>query len=165
MVTFRSSHHLSTNQRTDAVCQSTNCPTFRPIRAEKWFNDRSPEGDIKRERAWIDRMIAVMIIILTVTPPTWLGEIMFAKRSNWILITVLLFSSHYWYCLTLATDSAWLMSERQYQKIPNTEYFIWNTTAASRAIMSTWFPVKPTGEFLCSLTLSADRIRPCASCV
>lgn len=34
MVTFRSSYHLSKNQKTDAVCQSTNCPKFRPIRTQ-----------------------------------------------------------------------------------------------------------------------------------
>lgn len=33
-LTFTSSHHLSRNQRADALCQSTNSSTFRAIRAE-----------------------------------------------------------------------------------------------------------------------------------
>ena len=49
MLTFSSSLHLCTNQRTDALCQSTNSPTFRPIRAEGWFNGKSAKGDRTRE--------------------------------------------------------------------------------------------------------------------
>lgn len=50
--TFTSSHHLSRNQRADAVCQSTNSSTFRAIRAEGWFNGRSSQADVNRRGQW-----------------------------------------------------------------------------------------------------------------
>lgn len=54
MLTFSLSHHLSTNQGTDAVCQSTNSLTFRPIRAEELFNGRSTDWYFQMRKWLID---------------------------------------------------------------------------------------------------------------